>query len=327
MPKRLNDGRFKVDIYPNGRKGKRIVRIFSTLEKALSFESDVKNKAEHGQYVETEKNTLGQTIEVWFINHGKFLNSGLDRYRMMLNACEKMGNPLINRFNKQIFMKYRSGRLGEVTENTLNHELVYFSSMFNQLKKLDLYHFPNPLEGISALKTYEIELSFLTDEQIKILIDALSTRKSLSAYYCAKICLSTGCRWGESESLTRASFINGGVRFVRTKNKKVRFVPVDSDLINDVLAYFKSGKSLSGAYSTFKVVFNGLSFDTPPGQMSHILRHTFASHFIMRGGNILTLQKILGHSDIKMTMRYAHLSPDYLIDALKLNPLSNLTTL
>jgi integrase len=41
----------------------------------------------------------------------------------------------------------------------------------------------------------------------------------------------------------------------------------------------------------------------------------------MRGGNILTLQKILGHTSLAMTMRYAHLSPDHLQDALTLNPL------
>lgn len=44
----------------------------------------------------------------------------------------------------------------------------------------------------------------------------------------------------------------------------------------------------------------------------HALRHTFASHYIMAGGNILALQKILGHSDIKMTLVYAHLAPDFL---------------
>jgi integrase len=44
----------------------------------------------------------------------------------------------------------------------------------------------------------------------------------------------------------------------------------------------------------------------------HALRHTFASHFVMSGGNILSLQKILGHNDIKMTLVYAHLAPDFL---------------
>jgi integrase len=44
----------------------------------------------------------------------------------------------------------------------------------------------------------------------------------------------------------------------------------------------------------------------------HLLRHTFASHFVMQGGNILALQKILGHADLKMTLLYAHLAPDFL---------------
>jgi site-specific recombinase XerD len=44
----------------------------------------------------------------------------------------------------------------------------------------------------------------------------------------------------------------------------------------------------------------------------HALRHTFASHYIMSGGNILALQKILGHSDLKMTLVYSHLAPEFL---------------
>ena len=47
----------------------------------------------------------------------------------------------------------------------------------------------------------------------------------------------------------------------------------------------------------------------------HSLRHTYASQFMMRGGNIYDLQKILGHSDLKSTMIYAHLSPQHLAEA------------
>jgi len=64
----------------------------------------------------------------------------------------------------------------------------------------------------------------------------------------------------------------------------------------------------------------------PRGQASHALRHTFASHFIHNGGNILTLQKILGHSSLVMTMRYAHLAPDHLADAVRLGPLASFDT-
>lgn len=47
----------------------------------------------------------------------------------------------------------------------------------------------------------------------------------------------------------------------------------------------------------------------------HDLRHTFASHFMMNGGNIYDLQKILGHTSLEMTQRYAHLAPEHLVQA------------
>ena len=42
----------------------------------------------------------------------------------------------------------------------------------------------------------------------------------------------------------------------------------------------------------------------------HGLRHTFASHWVMKGGDLFKLQKILGHKSAQMTMRYAHLAPE-----------------
>lgn len=45
---------------------------------------------------------------------------------------------------------------------------------------------------------------------------------------------------------------------------------------------------------------------------------------MMNGGNILVLQRILGHTDIKVTMRYAHFAPDHLVEARLLNPLSKI---
>jgi integrase len=44
----------------------------------------------------------------------------------------------------------------------------------------------------------------------------------------------------------------------------------------------------------------------------HDLRHTFASHYMMNGGELYTLSKILGHKDLKMTQRYAKLSSKFI---------------
>ena len=47
----------------------------------------------------------------------------------------------------------------------------------------------------------------------------------------------------------------------------------------------------------------------------HDLRHTFASWLVMDGASLMEIKELLGHHDITMTMRYAHLAPDRLRDA------------
>lgn len=82
------------------------------------------------------------------------------------------------------------------------------------------------------------------------------------------------------------------------------------------------GKLFQPCYQEFKKMLALTNIELAEGQKTHVLRHTFASHFMMNGGNILVLQRILGHANIPETMRYAHFTPDHLEEAALLNPLS-----
>ena len=61
----------------------------------------------------------------------------------------------------------------------------------------------------------------------------------------------------------------------------------------------------------------------------HMLRHTFASHLVMKGAPLKAMQELLGHSSIETTMRYAHLSPGITRDAVAIleNSYGNLTAM
>ena len=76
--------------------------------------------------------------------------------------------------------------------------------------------------------------------------------------------------------------------------------------------------------STFRTAIKNAKIRLPAGKMTHVLRHTFASHFMMNGGNILVLQRILGHASIVDTMKYSHFAPNHLEDAVRFNPIAGI---
>lgn len=144
---------------------------------------------------------------------------------------------------------------------------------------------------------------------------------------CQWLCLSTGARWSEAEEIRTTQIQKGILQFALTKSGKNRAVPIDDGLhqeLRQIADASETNRLFKYSTSAFRDAIERSGIKLPEGQLTHILRHTFASHFMMNGGNILTLQRILGHSSLAMTMKYAHLAPDHLQEAVKLNPLSRL---
>lgn len=115
---------------------------------------------------------------------------------------------------------------------------------------------------------------------------------------------------------------DGKLTFTKTKSGKNRSIPVSPELYAEINRRLKKYGVFSNSINAFGRALKAAKIDLPKGRAAHVLRHSFASHFVMNGGDILTLQKILGHSTVNMTMRYAHLSSDHLVFAVSKNPLS-----
>lgn len=270
---------------------------------------------------------LADLIQRWYDMHGKTLTSGESRLSKLQAICERLGDPLAHEVDKNMFAVYRERRLaGEwlakgrktIKEATVNREQSYLHAVFSELKRLGEWEGNNPLDGIRQFKEGDQELSFLYPDEIKRLLAACDESENKSLGIIVRVCLATGARWGEAESMRQSQVLPGRVSFINTKSNKNRTVPISKRL--QALLPKTRGSLFTTSYDAFKHALKRAGIELPTGQRTHVLRHTFASHFMMGGGNILVLQQILGHSTIMMTMRYAHFAPDHLEAALTLNP-------
>ncbi|WP_136066420.1 tyrosine-type recombinase/integrase [Modicisalibacter radicis] len=165
------------------------------------------------------------------------------------------------------------------------------------------------------------------DTEIQQLLQHFKSLHNRDCYYITLLCLTTGARWSEAETLRAENVGKDRITFVATKSGKNRTIPVDPDLAGQLRKRRQIGRLFVTSYKVFKEGIQATGISLPPGQLTHVLRHTFASHFMMNGGNILVLQRILGHQSLTMTMRYAHFAPDHLEDAVRFNPLAAVDTM
>lgn len=318
--KKLEDGRYLLDIRPHGRKGKRVRKVFDKKSIAIATERYIMANAEKREYIQgfRDRRTLGDLLELWWMYHGQHRRKAEEDKKQLENILGEMGlDSLAVELNKLKIIAWRSQKIeGGLMASSVNRYINRLSGMFTQLIKIGVWSAEHPVRGISRLYVKASEMTFLSKRETAALLESLED----DYYRVALICLSTGARWSEASKLKGEQVVHNRITFLETKNGKKRSVPI-SQAVSDVIRTRETGPLFGVKYHLFCRMLKRVKLDLPKGQSSHVLRHTFASHFVMNGGNIVALQRILGHATIQQTMTYAHLAPDYLADAVALNPL------
>jgi integrase len=198
---------------------------------------------------------------------------------------------------------------------TVNREVQLLHHMFQ--KAMAWWHaLQNPVTHQKPLRVDNRRLRYLSHEEIPRLLAAAD--ESLRPLVLTA--LHTGLRRGELLSLIwqDVDFSQGVLRLVHTKNGERREIPMTDRLQEALqsLPHRLNSESvflghISGLSDLRRRFHRALTKAGIEAVVFHDLRHTFASHLVMAGVDLITIKEVLGHKDFKMTLRYAHLAPDY----------------
>ncbi|ELU8401779.1 tyrosine-type recombinase/integrase [Vibrio fluvialis] len=341
----LKDGNKKpwlCECYPQGRAGKRVRKRFATKGEAVAFEQFTMREVDEKPWLggKPDHRRMSELLETWWQVHGHTIKSGKEVHRKTALIIRELGDPIASTFSARQYLEFRSGRLNHwhqadgvsLSPVTQNFQLSLLRGMFSRLIKYKQWNQPNPLEDIEPIKTDQRSLAYLDKEDIPVFLSQISQfaseRLTVSMHQIvliAKICLATGARISEALSLKCSQVSKYKLTFVETKGKRIRSVPISENLYHEIIDMAVNDTNVFDTKygSAHHYIKKALPGYVPKGQATHVLRHTFATHFMMNRGDILILQRILGHQKIEQTMVYAHFSPDHLIQAVHLNPLEN----
>ena len=213
-----------------------------------------------------------------------------------------------------VIEKYKAQRRHEVKPATVNRELAVLSSMLSKAIEWDHLR-EHPMKG-GRVKRFQEENHperILSDEEEPRLLSAASARLRPVII----LALDTGARLGELLSLTPAhvDLRQREIHLLQTKSGKARRVPLTDRacaVLEELVREAKDGEPLCGAargerpWWLINAFERACSSAGIRGLRFHDLRHTFATRLVTNSVDLATVQKLLGHADIRMTLRYAH---------------------
>jgi site-specific recombinase XerD len=202
----------------------------------------------------------------------------------------------------------------------------------------------NPANDLKLPKVVRKVVSTLSDEEIRAILNSFGTSPTDTRNQALfMILLDTGLRIGELTNLKMEDVhMDEGYLKVLGKGKKERIVPIGNNAqkvlqrylfrfrpkpINPVVQNaFLSQSSNPLTENSMKLMFSRLAKRSGICRLhAHLCRHTFATRFLINGGDVFTLQQILGHSTLEMVSRYVNLASSHIaIQHQKYSPLDRI---
>ena len=238
---------------------------------------------------------------------------------------EEFGNLNVNDLNTMIVERYQTKHLSTRKPATSNRMMACLKHMLTKAVDWEMASEETlkQVRKVKFLKENNKRLRFLNVDECKRLIKCCSEHLKPIVVTA----LNTGMRRGEILSLKweQVDLRHGYISLRDTKSGEGREIPINNTLerlfkemphsIESIYVFTdKNGDPYKGVKRSYNTALRNAEIY---GATFHTLRHTFASQLVMACVDLTSVQELLGHKSLNMTLRYAHLAPEHKTKAVK----------
>jgi excisionase family DNA binding protein len=298
---RDENGKRKQIVIPNAQsRVDAVIALNKRVREVFNLQNDI---------VQPKKIKFGEYADLYLKDYAMMAKKSgkTDEFRLK-RMKEFFKNIELRKITPLLIQKFRTERLNEgVAKITTNREVALLKKMFSMAID-DGYLEQNPAKKIKLYSELDtVRDRVLSDEEEPKLFSELAEHMKpfiLSA-------LHTGMRRGELFKLKwcNVDFDKQIIKVEETKSKKVRFIPINSVLFDELLK-LKAMEGKEQRVFPFKNVRTAFEKACKRAGLEdltfHDLRRTFGTRLLERGVDIVTISKLYGHSSVLVTQRYLH---------------------
>lgn len=306
-----------------------------TLTQARTLADKRRNQIAMGEDPLASKALLKRVPTVSAFIHDQYLpfvksykRSWITDEGLLRNHVEPLwGKRYLDEITKQDVIKLITDQRKTHAPGSCNRLLILLRYVFNLSLRWEVAGMKiNPTHGFPLMEENNKHERFLTQEEAQRLYSAVQKSDNPMLQYIIPVLILTGARKREVLDAKWVDFDleRKAWRIPISKSGKARHVPLSDGVLqllaavphDDVCPFVFSNPKSKKPYVSIFCSWNTARKSVGLANVRiHDLRHSFASFLVNAGRTLYEVQKILGHTQIKTTQRYAHLSQDTLLDA------------